>query len=305
LTGSGDRTAKLWARSDTEAVTLNGHTDYVRYASFSPDGSRVVTGSLDGTAKVWDANTGSELLTLKGHANTVSLASFSPDGSRILTLGPEDPLRVWDANSGALILTLEQEGYGSSGWASFSPDGSRVVTWSGPNVKEWDARTGALLLVHGGQRFRAPSSISPDGSRGVSWDDMRGDHTAKVWDLRKRAVVFTLEGHTDWVTSASFSPDGLRIVTASRDKTAKVWDAVSGALVLSLEGHTESVESVSFSPDGSRIVTAGGRDKTARIWNASSVVPETATLRGSSASNKRPDDDRTSKAVPRVAPPLP
>ena len=54
-------------------------------ASFSPDGSRIVTASWDGTAKVWDAESGAELLTLKGHAAQVTSASFSPDGSRIVT----------------------------------------------------------------------------------------------------------------------------------------------------------------------------------------------------------------------------
>ena len=69
------------------------------------------------------------------------------------------------------------------------------------------------------------------------------------------AEVLTLKGHTDRVTSASFSPDGSRIVTGSGDKTAKVWDAQSGAEVLTLKGHTGAVTSASFSPDGSRIVT--------------------------------------------------
>ena len=56
-----------------------------RSASFSPDGSRIVTASTDKTAKVWDARTGAEVLTLKGHTGQVTSASFSPDGSRIVT----------------------------------------------------------------------------------------------------------------------------------------------------------------------------------------------------------------------------
>ena len=71
-----------------------------------------------------------------------------------------------------------------------------------------------------------------------------------------------------WV-SASFSPDGGRIVTASDDRTARLWDASSGSLIASLEGHEGAVRSASFSPDGGRIVTASD-DKTARLWDASS-----------------------------------
>eukprot|EP01043_Picozoa_sp_COSAG02_P112080 COSAG02_NODE_48263_length_335_cov_0.652542_1_plen_111_part_11 len=55
-----------------------------------------------------------------------------------------------------------------------------------------------------------------------------------------------LEGHTGWVSSASFSPDGQHIVTASDDKTARVWDAQTGACKQVLEGHTGTVRSASF-----------------------------------------------------------
>ena len=60
---------------------LKGHTGQVSSVAFSPDGTRIVTGSrLDGTAKVWDARTGAALLDLKGHTGEVSSVAFSPDG---------------------------------------------------------------------------------------------------------------------------------------------------------------------------------------------------------------------------------
>ena len=65
-------------------------------SSFSPDGSRFVTGSLDNTAKVWDANGGAELLTLKGRTDPLYSASFSPDGSRIVTGSDDKTAKVWD-----------------------------------------------------------------------------------------------------------------------------------------------------------------------------------------------------------------
>ena len=87
-----------------------------------------------------------------------------------------------------------------------------------------------------------------------------------------------LRGHEDWVTSVSYSPDGRRIVSGSRDAMVRVWDAASGAELAVLRGHEGYVESVAYSPDGRRIVS-GSKDKTVRVWDAVSSA-EVAVLRG-------------------------
>jgi WD40 repeat protein len=89
-----------------------------------------------------------------------------------------------------------------------------------------------------------------------------------AWIMRAPSPIqsLILSGHTSVVVSAVFSPDGSRIVTASRDKTARLWDGRSGAALATLSGHTEDVNSAVFSPDGSRIVTASF-DATARLWD--------------------------------------
>ena len=79
MTASWDGTAKVWdARTGAEILTLKGHTGPVISASFSPDGSRIVTASRDRTAKVWDAATGAEVLTLKGHTRAGRLGGVQP-----------------------------------------------------------------------------------------------------------------------------------------------------------------------------------------------------------------------------------
>jgi WD40 repeat protein/transcriptional regulator with XRE-family HTH domain len=80
-------------------------------------------------------------------------------------------------------------------------------------------------------------------------------------------VRVTLRGHTAEVWSVAFSPDAMRLATASQDKTAKVWDAHSGQLLLTLSGHTDSVNGIAFSPDGTKIATSSD-DHTAKLWDA-------------------------------------
>ncbi|MFM7151090.1 MAG: WD40 repeat domain-containing serine/threonine protein kinase, partial [Gemmataceae bacterium] len=266
--------------SDTSLLTLKGHTNHLFAASFSPDGTRVVTGSDDKTAKVWDARTGTELLTFKGHTGDVVSASFSADGTRVVTGSLDKTAKVWDAKTGEVLLTFKGNSEEIHS-ALFSPDGTRVVTFSGMvtkpgEAKVWDAKTGEVLLTLKGHNSPVISaSFSADGTRVVTGSL---DKTAKVWDAKTGKDLLTLKGHNNSVGSASFSADGTRIITASFDMTAKVWDAKTGEELFTLKGHTGYMTTASFSADGTRVVTAGF-DRTAKIWDAKAKA-EALTLSG-------------------------
>ncbi len=198
----------------SDLLTLKGHPNAV-LASFSPDGSRIVTGSYDGTAKVWDAKSGAVVLTLKGHTPAqVHSASFSPDGSRIVTGSDDNTAKVWDAKSGAELLTLKGH-TGGLGSASFSPDSSRIVTVSDQTAKVWDAKSGAVLLTLKGSHGDLTFGVVQPGR--IADRHREKDKQVKVWDAKSGTVLHTLKGHTRPVFSASFSPDGSRVVTASYD----------------------------------------------------------------------------------------
>ncbi len=250
--------------------TLYGHTGGVNSAAFSPDGSRIVTGSGGGTAKVWDARSGSPLLELKGHRNAVDSVAFSPDASRIVTGSSDQTAKVWDARSGTPVLELKGHTR-AVGSVAFSPDGTHIVTGSWDNTaRVWDARTGSPLLeLKGHANAVMSAAFSPDGSRIVTGS---GDLTVRVWDARTGSPLLELKGHTRAVGSVAFSPDGTHIVTGSMDDTARVWDARTGTPLLELKGHMGFVHSVAFSPDGSRIVT-GSYDRTAKVWDARTGSP--------------------------------
>ncbi len=82
-----------------------------------------------------------------------------------------------------------------------------------------------------------------------------------------RATSVALRGHTFLVMTAAFSPDGQRIVTASRDHTARIWDAETGREIATLSGHDLPVNTAVFSPEGSLVVTTS-QDRSARLWDA-------------------------------------
>jgi WD40 repeat protein len=96
ITGSDDKTARVWEIESDKFVTLTSHTAAVTSVAFSPDGLRVLTASEDFTAKLWDPKTGREILNLKGHSQEVTSVSFSAeDGRYALTSSRDGTAIMW------------------------------------------------------------------------------------------------------------------------------------------------------------------------------------------------------------------
>ena len=96
---------KVWSR---ELIQLQGHDGPIFSVAFSPDGSKIISGSEDETIRVWDASTGIEMLPpLRGHDDSINSVAFSPDGSKIISGSRDSTIRVWDAGTGTLLPSLQ------------------------------------------------------------------------------------------------------------------------------------------------------------------------------------------------------
>jgi WD40 repeat protein len=261
LTGSSDKTAKLWdLRGNTLQVFL-GHTSAITAVSFSPDGQSILTGSSDKTAKLWDLR-GNALQVFLGHTSAVTAVSFSPDGQSILTGSSDHTAKLWGLRGNAL-QTFSGHTHPVTAVA-FSPDGESILTGSSDKTaKLWDIRGNALQTFSGHTSYVTAVAFSPDGQSILTGSL---DKTAKLWDVRGNALQIFL-GHTSAVFAISFSPDGESILTGSSDKTAKLWD-IRGNALQTFSGHTSAVTAISFSPDGESILT-GSSDHTAKLWGLS------------------------------------
>jgi WD40 repeat protein len=304
--------------------TLHGHTGSVWSVAFSPDGTRLVTGCNDRTAKVWDARTGTLLLELKGHTErTVTSMAFSPDGTRLVTGGGQwnmpGKVKVWDARTGTPLLELKGHMFAVESVA-FSPDGKRIASttgtqvdkggrpeWSG-EVRLWDAANGKELLTFSGLPHWANTvAFSPDGKYlAAGLGDLAVLAPARpgevrVWDAATGREIHNLRGHTFWVTSVAFSPDSRHVASAGADRTVRVWDLKTGQEVLTLRGHSRWVRAVAFSPDG-KLLASAGDDQSVKIWDAA-TGNEVLTLRGHShpvlAITFCPDSRRLASATGR------
>ncbi len=264
-----------------EYAILEGHDGRVTYAELDGDGKRVLTASHDGTARLWDVETGRQIHALAGHEGRVTHAAFSPDGRRVATASEDRTVRLWNSDTGELIRALrspadpdDRNPSDQAYYVAFSPDGKRMAaafSWVGAVL--WDVKSGERIAVlppapgREGREYVVHVLFSPDGRYLVTTDRFGG--IARLWDGRTGQPMGDLAGHTGGHYSAAFNHDGTLLVTASADRTARVWDVRRREQKALLEGHKGKVFHAAFSPDGERVVTVSA-DRTARLWELAS-----------------------------------
>ena len=264
--------AHLQAADTYVFVELKGHTDTVSLALFFPDSKKVLTASLDKTARIWDAETGKELKMLEGDTDGIRTAVFSPDGKRLVThardnLGLPHTSRMWDTESGKEPYKIDTK-IDANFW-SFLPDGKFYSRNLQKGVSQiWDTESGKELLTVEGIFPR----FSANGKK-LAMNMGLGNDTARVWDVESGKELPRLQG-----TFRDFSPDGKKVVVYNN--ALLLLDTESGKELLRLQkkGDVDGYGGFeAFSPDGKKYATQSGKgvgapqdNPTIYLWDAES-----------------------------------
>ena len=245
------------ARLDEETFRSQGHSSSVNCVAVTKDGLGV-SGSSDGTLRVWDLRTGECLRVLEGHTRPVKFVAVTEDG--LCVREAFDSLQVWDLHTGECHHFLEGLTY-LANCVAVTEDGLYVSGSYDGTLWVGDLHTGNCHRVLKGHTLPVKCVAVTEDGLCVSTSD---EYSMRVWDLHTGECLRVLEGYTDSVNCVAVTEDGL-CVSGSSDKSLWVWDLSTGECCRVLEGHTGSVECVAVTEDG--LCVSGASDRTLRVWD--------------------------------------
>ncbi len=258
---------------DNAKYVLRGHSDIVTSVFWSPDGTQLVSGARDNTAKIWTVANQQNTATYTGHSAPVRCVVWSPDAALLASGSEDQTVQVW--NSGA----VHQRTYG--------PLGATVSTIV------WDSHANAILagtLGNGGHVLPLSSNaairsllkstilalaLSPDGAY-LAAATVNGDVSVFTTST-PRTTIFTrkLAGAA---TSLAWSLDSTRLAAGSAGSYAIVW-AASGRELYHL-AHSAPVNGVAWNPNNANQFATGASDSTLTLWDITSSTPTKTVYSG-------------------------
>jgi serine/threonine protein kinase/WD40 repeat protein/DNA-binding XRE family transcriptional regulator len=244
---------QVWDASGNLQFERESKPDISRsgWQPWAPDGDRFVIGDQDGTARVFDAQTGEIQLLLEKYDSGPIYATWSPVGDLILTHYGGYNAVLWDAINGDPLFTFpENDSYWPRGWSPsgryLALDGEEMVhIYDIPSRKELFSRLGNLI---------SKAAWSPDekvlitmsvyGGEAKAWDAISGDLLASITDL--------VQG---W--GVAWSPSGNLVAVGGVDGSVRVWDPLNDREILKLLGMSYEPRWIFWSPAGDRIIATG------------------------------------------------
>lgn len=248
-----------------EPLHTLSHNNGVYWASFSSDGKRLATASLDNAVKLWNPLTGEHVGTLKGHGDGVAFVEFLKDG-RLVTASLDKTVRIWSADGELKTTFAGHQEYLSC--AAVARDGSLIVSGGfDKTVRLWDPQSGGALAALAGHTDTVQAvAVSNDGKTVASAGE---DLSIRLWDVASKSLKKTLPGHSATVEALTYSPKDGRLTSAGADGLIRFWND-DGSLGASVDGRSAKVKSLGYSADG-RWLASGGGDGGVRVWDAATL----------------------------------
>jgi WD40 repeat protein len=245
------------------------HSGYaVPSAAYVDGGSHVITGSRDGSLRLWDEGRENVMRHWFPHQDAVEMIRISPNGEWVLSYGDDNLLTETNLETGERRLDWSRH-FATVNAIASTPDGSRYFTGSSDElIRVWNGtsgESGGTIENPGGEVHAL--AVSAGGSRLAVGSE---DGTVRVFSTESGDVEQTLEAHVGYVRAAEFVGDD-QLLTAADDASLILWDLASGELVRQFggelgSGHRGGVLDVALVP-GERQVLSSGRDGTIRLWD--------------------------------------
>ncbi|KAH3808816.1 autophagy-related protein 16-1-like [Dreissena polymorpha] len=223
LAASNDKTCRLWSLNDQRLwVTLTGHSSKVCTAKFLRDSSKVVSGSQDGTLKIWDVKLGACSKTFVKGSGCSDLVTLH--GSFIISGHSDKRVRFWDSRVESCTNSIELDSKITS--LDLSPDRTLLLVCTKEDgLIVVDLRQTQVIKTLGDQNFivgceRHRAVFSPDGKYTAA-GSING-HLI-IWNFETGKVEKTLQEHTNAILSCSWHPAGSYVLTSDRKKKVVLW----------------------------------------------------------------------------------
>jgi Tol biopolymer transport system component len=251
---------------------LMTHDSGVSELAWSPDGSRLATGSWDRTVRILNPGDGRQLLMV-GHTNAITDVEWQPAGDLVASVANDASIRIWDARTGRERRKIAWESsVGEDGPVSqvaWSPDGKTLAAVGRRSARLFESASGKKLReLEGPGTSSTTLRFSRDGARLMMnrWDRMDQPNVMlQVWDLKANTPRYI--GHpAAAATAVAWSPNEAKVATGTVEGQLSIWDGATGRELHSMHVPTR-VNAVAWHPGG-HLFASAGVDRQITLWNA-------------------------------------